>query len=103
MTYSEGTASVSCEDSTSSVNGYQVILLQQNGRNNLTVLTIRSGTSVSLPLLSGRYCILELPMEDNQPEIRVCREFHAESPYTPIDMVPGSSQLWENVIIGKIF
>ncbi len=82
MTYSEGTASVSCGDSTSSVSGYQVILLQQNGRNDLTVLTVRSGTSVSLPLPSGRYCILELPMELMYSQIRSFSEFIAEDPHT---------------------
>ncbi len=85
VTYSEGTASVSCVDSTSSVSGYQVLLLQQNGRNNLTVLTIRSGTSVSLPLPSGRYCILELPMELMYSQIRSFIEFIAEDPSTTIN------------------
>ena len=73
-------STVSCVDSTSSVSGHQVILLQQNGRNDLTVLTIRSGTSVSLPLPSGRYCILELPM------VFIFSEFIAEYPSTKISV-----------------
>ncbi len=80
VTYSEGTASVSCEDSTSSVSGHQVILLQPNG-SNLIVETIRSGRQVSLPLPRGRYCIMELPMEDNElvySELRYSSVFIAE-------------------------
>ena len=80
VTYSEGTASVSCEDSTSSVSGHQVILLQQNN-NNLIVETIRSGKQVSLPVPRGRYCIMEQPLEDNElvySEVKYSSEFIAE-------------------------
>ncbi len=54
--------------------------LQQNGRNDLTVLTVRSGTPVSLPLSSGRYYILELPM------VFIFSEFIAEYPSTKISV-----------------
>ena len=71
---------MSCVDSTSSVSGHQVILLEQNN-NKLISVTIISGRQVSLPLPRGRYCILELPMEDNElvySEVRYSSEFIAE-------------------------
>ena len=97
MTYSEGTASVSCGDSTSSDSGYQVILLQPNG-NNLIVETIRSGRQVSLPVPRGRYCIMELPMEDNElvySEVRYSNEFFAED-------LPTNGGIDNNIIISKL-
>ncbi len=61
VTYMNGTASVSCVDSTSS--GYQVILLQDNDPYNLTVVNVRLGEKQTVPVVpSGRYCIMELPM-----------------------------------------
>ncbi len=110
MTYSEGTASVSCVDSTSSVSGYQVILLEPNG-NNLTIETIRSGRQVSLPLPRGRYCKMELPMEDNElvySEVSYSSEFIAEDSSTIITVVPTTldvvppSGIDKNIIISKL-
>ena len=105
-----GTASVFCVDSISSISEYQVILLQQNGRNNLTVLTLRSGRQLTLPIPSGRYCILELPMEDNElmySEVRYSREFIAED----LSVTDGTTTITTdacggidmNVIISKTF
>ncbi len=63
VTYVDGTASVSCVDSTSS--GYQVILLLDNDPYNLTVINVRPGEKQTVPVVpSGRYCIMELPMGD---------------------------------------
>ncbi len=81
---------MSCVDSTSSVSGHQVILLQLSD-NNLIVETIRSGRQVNLPVLKGRYCIMELPMEDNElvySELRYSSEFAAEDSSTTITVVP---------------
>ena len=81
---------MSCVDSTSSVSGHQVILLQLSD-NNLIVETIRSGRQVSLPVPRGRYCIMELPMEDNElvySELRYSSEFAAEDSSTTITVVP---------------
>ncbi len=47
----------------------------------MIVGTIRSGRQVSLPVPRGRYCIMELPMEDNElvySEVRYSSEFIAE-------------------------
>ncbi len=47
----------------------------------MIVETIRSGRQVSLPVSRGRYCIMELPMEDNElvySEVRHSSEFIAE-------------------------
>ncbi len=78
MTYVDGTASVSCVDSTSS--GYQVILLQDNDPYNLTVMNVTSGENQTVPVVpSGRYCIMELPIQDsNDSEAKYSREFTAE-------------------------
>ncbi len=75
VTYVDGTASVSCVDSTSS--GYQVILLQDNDPYNLTVVNVRPGEKQTVPVVpSGRYCIMELPMGDDiHSEVRYTREF----------------------------
>ena len=74
----DGTASVSCVDSTSS--GYQVILLQDNDPYNLTVINVGPGEKQTVPVVaSGRYCIMELPMGDNfDSEIRYTSEFIAK-------------------------
>ncbi len=75
----DGTASVSCLDSTSS--GYQVILLHINGLYyNLTVMNVTSGENRSVPVVpSGRYCIMELPMgEYNDSQVKYFREFTTE-------------------------
>ncbi len=110
MTYSEGTASVSCVDSTSSVSGHQVILLQLSD-NNLIVETIRSGRQVSLPVPRGRYCIMELPIEDNElvySEVRYSSEFIAEDSFTTIAVVPTTvvnivtGGIDKNIIISKL-
>ena len=75
VTYVNGTASVSCVDSTSS--GYQVILLQDNDPYNLIVVNVRPGEKQTVPVVpSGRYCIMELHHFDS--EIRYSREFIAE-------------------------
>ncbi len=75
MTYVDGTASVSCVDSTSSV-----ILLQDNDPYNLTVVNVRPGEKQTVPVVpSGRYCIMELPMgEYNDSEVKYSRQFTAE-------------------------
>ena len=108
-----GITSVSCVDSTSSVSVYQVILLQQDDRNNLTVLTLRSGRQLILPVPSGRYCILELPMEDNEllySEVRYSSEFIAEDLFVTDDTTTTTTITTDagggidmNVIISKTF
>ncbi len=81
VTYMDGTASVSCVDSTSSVDltssGYQVILLQDNDPYyNLTVVNVRPGEKQTVPVVpSGRYCIMELSMGDEfDSEVKYSRE-----------------------------
>ncbi len=75
--YLNGTASVSCVDSTSR---YQVILLQQNDPNNVVVVDVSAGSRVSVPgVFSGRYCVLELIMEDNEIEVKYSTEFIAST------------------------
>ncbi len=77
MTYSEGTASVSCVDSTSSVSGHQVILLQQNYANRVVVVNVSSVDLTNVHVIpGGRYCIMELQEEDN--EVKYSSEFIAE-------------------------
>ncbi len=93
----DGTASVSCLDSTSS--GYQVILLQDNDDPyNLTVINVGPGEKQTVPVVaSGRYCIMELPMRDNfDSEIRYTREFIAEEDIIAPQVIE------ENIIISKI-
>ncbi len=76
MTYSEGTASVSCVDSTSSAHRYQVILLQQNNPNRVVVVNVSSSGPTNAPVTpGGRYCIMVLQEEDN--EVRYSSEFIA--------------------------
>ncbi len=77
MTYVDGSASVSCVDSTSS--GYQVILLQDNDPYNLIVVNVRPGEKQTVPVVpSSRYCIMELPMGDDiDSEVKYSREFTA--------------------------
>ncbi len=78
VTYVDGSASVSCVDSTSS--GYQVILLRDNDPYNLTVVNVRPGEKQTVPVVpSGRYCIMELPMGNViDSEVKYSREFTAE-------------------------
>ena len=77
MTYNERTASVSCVDSTSSVSGYQVILLQQNYANRVVVVNVSFGDLSNVSVTpGGRYCVMELQGEDN--EVRYSSEFIAE-------------------------
>ncbi len=78
VTYVNGTASVSCVDSTSS--GYQVILLQDNDPYDLTVVNVGPNEKQTVPVVpSGRYCIMELPIGENfDSGIRYTREFNAE-------------------------
>ncbi len=92
----DGTASVSCVDSTSS--GYQVILLQDNDSYNLTVVNVTSGERQTVPVVpSGRYCIMELPMgEYNDSEVKYSREFTAEETTTrpsTVDVIGITSKL----------
>ncbi len=109
VTYMNGTASVSCVDSTSS--GYQVILLQDSDPYNLTVINVRPGEKQTVPVvLSGRYCITELPMGDNfNSEIRYTREFIAEEDSTPsstaedVDDTSAPLVIERNIIISKIW
>ncbi len=96
VTYMDGTASVSCVDSTSS--GYQVILLQDNDSYNLTVVNVTSGENQTVPVVpSGRYCIMELPVGDNfEPGVQYSREFTAEEATTPpytVDVIGIASKL----------
>ncbi len=78
VTYMNGTASVSCVDSTSS--GYQVILLQDNDPYNLTVVNVRPGEKQTVPVVpSGRYCIMELQIGNElDSRVKYSREFIAE-------------------------
>ncbi len=78
VTYVDGTASVSCVDSTSS--GYQVILLQDNDPYNLTVVNVRPGEKQTVPVVpSGRYCVMELQIGNEfDPGVR---EFIAEEAF----------------------
>ncbi len=78
VTYVDGSASVSCVDTTSS--GYQVILLQDNDPYNLTVVNVTPGEKQTVPVVpSGRYCIMELSIQDsNDSEVKYSREFTAE-------------------------
>ncbi len=109
LTYVDGTASVSCVDSTST--GYQVILLQDNDPYNLTVVNVRPGEKQTVPVLpSGRYCIMELPMGDNfDSEIRYTREFIAEEDPTPssteedLDYTKSPLVIDGNIIISKTY
>ncbi len=55
------TTSVSCSNTTLNISEYQVILLKRAVVHNLIAVTIRPGTLVTLPVPSGRYCVLELP------------------------------------------
>ncbi len=96
VTYVDGTASVSCVDSTSS--GYQVILVQDNDPYNLTVVNVRPGEKQTVPVVpNGRYCIMELPMGDYfNSEIRFSREFIAEEDATTF-------LIDRNIIISKTY
>ncbi len=78
VTYVDGTASLSCMDSTSS--GYQVILLQDNDPYNLTVVNVGPGEKQTVPVVpSGRYCVMERPMGDTfEPGVQYSREFQEE-------------------------
>ncbi len=83
VTYVDGTASVSCVDSTSS--GYQVILLQDNDPYNLTVVNVTSGKKQTVPVVpSGRYCIMDVPMGGEfDLGVKYSRELTAEETTTP--------------------
>ncbi len=82
VTYMDGTASVSCVDSTSS--GYQVILLQDNDPYNLTVINVGPGKEQTVPVIASgrsRYCMMALPIGDEfDSEVKYSREFTAEKP-----------------------
>ncbi len=95
----DGTASVSCVDSTSS--GYQVILLQDNDPYNLTVINVGPGEKQTVPVVpSGKYCIMELPMGDNfDSEIRYTSEFIAKEVATPLDDITEPQVIDRNIII----
>ncbi len=82
LTYVNGTASVSCVDLTSS--GYKVILLQDNGPYNLTVVNVRPGEKQTVPVVaSRRYCTMEIPIgEHNDSKVKYSREFIAEETAT---------------------
>ena len=70
--------------------------------NNLIVETIRPGRQVSLPVPRGRYCIMELPMEDNElvySEVRYSSDFFAEDSST---VIPTNSGIDKNIIISKL-
>ncbi len=72
-----GTASVSCVDSTSS--GYQVILLQDNDPYDLTVVNVRPGEKQTVLVApSGRYCVMELQIGNEFDPGSGIREFIAE-------------------------
>ncbi len=105
LTYMDGTASVSCVDSTSC--GYQVILLQDNDPYNLTVINVRPGEKQTVPVVaSDRYCIMELPMGDNfDSEIRYTREFIAEEEFTmsSTDDITEPQVIDRNIIISKTY
>ncbi len=97
MTYVDGTASVSCVDSTSS--GYQVILLQDNDPYNLTVVNVRPGEKQIVPVVpSGRYYIMELDEFDSG--IRYTREFIAEDDANLDDTI-APHVIDRNIIISK--
>ncbi len=95
-----GTASVSCVDSTSS--GYQVILLQDNDPYNLRVVNVRPGEKQNVPVVpNSRYCIMELPMGDNiDSEIRYTRDFNAEDD-SNLDDTTTPHVIDRNIIISK--
>ncbi len=101
VTYVNGTASVSCVDSTSS--GYQVILLQDNDPYNLTVVNVRPGEKVTVPVVpSGRYCIMELPMGgDIDSEVKYSKEFTTKETVTPpstVDVIGIPSKLSVSIV-----
>ena len=100
----DGTASVSCVDST--LSGYQVILLQDNDPYNLTVVNVGPGEKQTVPVVpSGRYCIMELPMGDNfDSEIRYTREFIAKADAIPPSTTEtsGPHVVDSNIIISKL-
>ncbi len=76
VTYVDGSASVSCVDSTSS--GYQVILLQDNDPYNLTVINVGPGEKQTVPVVpKGRYCIMEIVQDGEDKKVRSLREFTA--------------------------
>ncbi len=78
VTYMNGTASVSCVDSTSS--GYQVILLQNSDPYNLTVVNVRPGEKPTVSVVpSDKYCILELQIGNEfDSRVKYSREFIAK-------------------------
>ncbi len=99
----DGTASVSCVDSTSS--GYQVILLQDNEPYNLTVVNVRPGEKQTVPVVAGgRYCIMELPRRyDMDSEVIYTREFTfiTQPPTAPLSTTPLSTTTLSTVdVIG---
>ncbi len=85
VTYVGGIASVSCAASS----GYQMILLQDNGPYNLTVLNVGPGEKQTVPIVAGgRYCTMEVPMrKHNDSEVKYSREFTAEETPTPSSTV----------------
>ncbi len=98
VTYVDGTASVSCVDSTSS--GYQVILLQDNDPYNLTVVNVGPGEKQTVPVVpSGKYCIMELPMGEYIDSIvRYTKEFTTNETATPPSIVGTASKLNVSIV-----
>ncbi len=105
LIYVGGTASVSCVDSTSS--GYKVILLQDNDPYNLTAVNVIPGEKQTVRVeAGGRYCIMELPLEDDfDSGVKYSKEFIAEeaSRLTFILACIFSIILVIIIIIGKLY
>ncbi len=96
VTYVDGTASVSCVDSTSS--GYQVILLQDNDPYNLTVVNVRPGENQTVPVVpSGRYCIMEVSVGDSK--IEYFRELTTATPPSTGDVIGIASKLVSSFLV----
>ena len=91
LTYVGGIASVSCAASS----GYQMILLQDNGPYNLTVLNVGPGEKQTVPVVAGgRYCTMEVPMgKHNDSEVKYSKEFTAATPPSTADVIGIASKL----------
>ncbi len=85
-----------------------MILLQVNNPYNLTVV-VGPGEKLTVPVVpSGKYCIMELPMDDNfDSEIRYTIEFIAEEDATASSSITtkglddANAPVDKNIIISK--
>ncbi len=66
-----------------------MILLQDNDPYNLTVVNVRPREKQTVPVVpSGRYCIMEVPMDDEFGlEVKYSRKFTAEETATELTAI----------------